>query len=264
MLARTRATSSSRPTGLNKILRLVCPSVHSQHLDPGTSPDRTMYSFFGITAALLISWIPYLTHSFSIPCRLTSFATDNHRKSHHVPERALRMMFRNDDDGSSAAVDRLVGTVLLGGALLVGGGVGLISGADVVRADVSISPRCELRMTYDANVVCSFALYAVSLMSIQNYRYERGHDRRRVTVYNTPRQLRFCRRLQRKSCQGGSREGNYSVSILEHMITRSIIRGAALSISAEQLSLCRYAGSLSAFSTQGSCAGPLTSWQETF
>lgn len=46
--------------------------------------------------------------------------------------------------GERSAVDRFVGAALLGGSLLVAG-VGIVSGVDVARADVSISPRCELR-----------------------------------------------------------------------------------------------------------------------
>lgn len=80
------------------------------------------------------------------PCCIDSFALQ-----HRVPVGANAVRATSSPNSSHrccsstvmtlpSALNRLAGTVLLGGALLA---TGVVTGAEVARADVSISPRCE-------------------------------------------------------------------------------------------------------------------------
>lgn len=84
-----------------------------------------------------------LAAAFIAPCCIDSFTLQ-----HRVPvgANAVRATSSSHQCCSStvmtlpSALNRLAGTVLLGGALVA---TGVVTGAEVARADVSISPRCE-------------------------------------------------------------------------------------------------------------------------
>lgn len=109
----------------------------------------------------LLPWAPCLAHAFPLQLRTASRATATPSPSQQRCSTPLFVTLKSERDhdeaiemtlpkmrpltsGTKVAVQRFIGTVLLGGSLLVAG-VGIVSGADVARADVSISPRCESR-----------------------------------------------------------------------------------------------------------------------
>lgn len=79
---------------------------------------------------------------------IAPYCTDGFALQHRVPlgANAVRATSSSHRCCSStvmtlpSSLNRLAGTVLLGGALLA---TGVVTGAEVARADVSISPRCE-------------------------------------------------------------------------------------------------------------------------
>lgn len=84
-----------------------------------------------------------LAAAFIAPCCVDSFALQHRGPVGASSVRATSSSHRCCSSTVMtlpSALNRLAGTVLLGGALLT---TGVVTGAEIARADVSISPRCE-------------------------------------------------------------------------------------------------------------------------